>query len=632
MLRIIAIQDDIEEPFDVFGDEKLALNFAASKLTDPSAIQANYSLSYKLPPTAKNIRKFEYAHVLAANSQAPYTSIDVRVEKEGVDIIQQGVLVLDESVFEDGQLEHYQINIYSGNFDFFEALGDLTLQDLNLSDGNHTWNRDSTSAGRNNTWEDIYVYALVYNGWARESTGRPFYQVYPNVFARAIFEKIFEEQGYSYIGSFPTEFDTYLIPFTNDSVEPQESQFEDYKNAGSVLAKLNVNQDPPLVQGEKIRFRDDFSDSFDALAQWDNVNYEFRVQRDAFFSLNISINLIVRDENNADVTLRVIKFSGGTGTNIYEDRFEYANVGTAGRIETINFQNLALRTNDVVIVQIVNNFGLPRIVPENTFFEATPTEGLYDDSTWRISSNLPDIKQKDFVKAILQLFGKLSTYDNLNRLNFFSLDEIASLDNAVDWSSKLDVSKKKTLSYAKSDLARRNYVQYNNGTSARGLISTSNDNLPAERVMIELPFEYAPDVTKSVRTSLVEIAETQVTDEGITSRRIRANPKLIRLTNTVYDNYRVPDSEGIGINLVDLRTTTFVDLSDNVDNYYNAFGELVEDMQVLTAYFLLNEIDIQNLDFSRLVYVDAYKAYFYVEEIEQWVDRSKSVKVRLIKY
>lgn len=78
--------------------------------------------------------------------------------------------------------------------------------------------------------------------------------------------------------------------------------------------------------------------------------------------------------------------------------------------------------------------------------------------------------------------------------------------------------------------------------------------------------------------------------------------------------------------------------SNLLDDYYTQTIDLLQRGKVLKASFRLNQIDIFNLDFNKLIYVNFYingqiiQGYFILNKIEEYTGQEDSTVVELIKY
>ena len=68
-----------------------------------------------------------------------------------------------------------------------------------------------------------------------------------------------------------------------------------------------------------------------------------------------------------------------------------------------------------------------------------------------------------------------------------------------------------------------------------------------------------------------------------------------------------------------------------VRDNYRLLDAVTDNTKIVEALFLLDLSDIQNIDFTRPVYVDYFGAFFYIEQIKQFkINSRESCYVRLV--
>ena len=113
----------------------------------------------------------------------------------------------------DGYEEHveYEVLIKDSKADFFTAIANKELTDIDFSDYNHTYDAFSVVGGFNNTIVDGFKYFLPANSAYIYNTQ----EFKPAIFARIYFDRIFADAGFTY--DWPTiaydRFDKLFIPY-----------------------------------------------------------------------------------------------------------------------------------------------------------------------------------------------------------------------------------------------------------------------------------------------------------------------------------------------------------------------------------------------------------------------------------
>ncbi|TSE05248.1 hypothetical protein [Aquimarina algiphila] len=196
--------------------------------------QTNYTNKFNLPETPRNRIAMEMFGAIGETSDIPQKINNVNVFRNGIPTIQNGKGIVKKRKYGKG----YDLNIQFGNYSIYDAIENKDLSDLDFSSINHTFTRDTIVNSWNNTWENGYIYTIGDFGFVNSNNnGSPIdarYQV-PSVFFKWIWDKIFEESGYTYtydgdINIFEIEdFTTRVHTITNpkENILGQVTNFKD---------------------------------------------------------------------------------------------------------------------------------------------------------------------------------------------------------------------------------------------------------------------------------------------------------------------------------------------------------------------------------------------------------------------
>ena len=138
----------------------------------------------------------------------------------------------------DGYEEHveYEVLIKDSKADFFTAIANKELTDIDFSDFNHTYDAFSVVGGFNNTIVDGFKYFLPANSAYIYSTQ----EFKPAIFARIYFDRIFADAGFTY--DWPTiaydRFDKLFIPY-NGGVD--NFDYKDYLVKAEKTVSTTIN-------------------------------------------------------------------------------------------------------------------------------------------------------------------------------------------------------------------------------------------------------------------------------------------------------------------------------------------------------------------------------------------------------
>ena len=138
----------------------------------------------------------------------------------------------------DGYEEHveYEVLIKDSKADFFTAIANKELTDIDFSDFNHTYDAFSVVQGFDNTIVDGFKYFLPANSAYIYNTQ----EFKPAIFARIYFDRIFADAGFTY--DWPTisydRFDKLFIPY-NGGVD--NFDYKDYLVKAEKTVSTTIN-------------------------------------------------------------------------------------------------------------------------------------------------------------------------------------------------------------------------------------------------------------------------------------------------------------------------------------------------------------------------------------------------------
>jgi hypothetical protein len=138
----------------------------------------------------------------------------------------------------DGYEEHvdYEVLIKDSKADFFTAITNKELTDIDFSDFNHTYDATNVVARFSNTVVDGFKYFLPGSGDAVYNTQ----EFKPAIFAKVYFDRIFADSGFQY--DWPSlsydRFDKLIIPY-NGGVDNQDNQ--DFIVKAEITTPITIN-------------------------------------------------------------------------------------------------------------------------------------------------------------------------------------------------------------------------------------------------------------------------------------------------------------------------------------------------------------------------------------------------------
>jgi hypothetical protein len=580
---------------DLYGNEQIVASFAVNSLTDIDSRQGVYSNTFRIPRTTNNISIFESSHIVISGSKMPYKKAHCRVVADGVEFY--GLAEL-KSFKED-----FEVFFVSGNADFFLAIKDRKLSDLDLREYDHTWNRATVIASQSNTEGYIYPVAdynadspnfYIDNDNARVDTRT----LCINYFLHTLFNKIFNESGFDYddsVFSDVPEYYDYVLPLLDYkySIEEENNRLLRYgKSTQSVTAAE-----------QRILFTD--AQYPDPYGLFDPASSEFK-PRGASFTGTIFANLEFATHTWG--TVRVYKDGQVVKTMVFSAHdlyvFDYVFEHREGE-EFTYYYTLQLSASNTLIDSVfeTQNIALNKKFDRKFFVD---------------SSAVPDMLQSDLIKMVFFLFNIIPiTEGKTVQLIRFS-DMVGSKTQAKDWSNKIDESEQVEIKYH-SNYSQNNIFKYKEDESVdtsslgNGNIIIDDDTLEQEKTLIELPVAYSDVV---VRCNAHEMAWVKSKEAGATKNKVEYRLLKLRSANVMIRFFESNPSLG-----TDHTGVSFAMPPDSFETilqrHYSEFTALLNDYKEITLLIKLSHADVNQLDFTKPVYIERFSSYFYLSEVIQ---------------
>jgi hypothetical protein len=287
------------------------------------------------------------------------------------------------------------------------------------------------------------------------------------------------------------------------------------------------------------------------------------------------------------------------------------------------------------------SFASPSIVAQIDITNLTirPSDNIpLTSGVTTMNSFIPEkIKQSDFIKSIFMMYNLYATADpdNQNNLILISRDEYYDAGKAVDWTNKLMKDKEQSMIFIPELNNKKLRLTYKSDTDSPNTVYTGVTNEIYGQVEVTFDNEYVKGI--DVKELIFSPTPVQPTIFGAFLPLLNgAAPKTnIRI---LYDNGQVTAQEVTIISGYDTQTSTggaypyishfrgdpFNPLSDinfaecqyyyyqvnqnTNNNLYNSYWRRtvaqINGGKLLTAYFLLNEVDIQLMELNDKIRID----------------------------
>ena len=215
---------------DVAETLALPITFSVGDIRDLSSRKGTFSKTVTLVGTKNNNDLL--GHYYDVNIQAGTFNINTLTKCQ---VIQNGVPILDEALlqlvsvnkvqtstrFEDEV--SYTVLIKDSRAEFFTAITNANLTDLDFSDLDHTFSSTDIAASFSHTVADGYKYVMPYI----QSNDYNANDFKPAIYAKTYFDRIFSNAGFTYTWDdiVSANFDKLLIPYNGDTNNQDYADF-----------------------------------------------------------------------------------------------------------------------------------------------------------------------------------------------------------------------------------------------------------------------------------------------------------------------------------------------------------------------------------------------------------------------
>jgi len=523
--------------------ERLRMTFQAADFGEAGSGSGSFSTTCSVPITPQVIEALGFSIVPNATSiLSAYKNIKARILQDENEI-DKGFIRIDE---ENTTKKELKITFYGRNVDWFTALGERTLRDLDLSEYDHF----KTPQAINEVRSQGYVYLPVDYGTLQAKSSATILEdeIWPAVFVSTLVKQMFKEAGFKVDGTLfdKPEFNRLLIPFSQEEVN---MTFAKQANLSTVVTKKNSlvdgeeitlpSYDPDLEIKLELDARFPYSAPFRNLNNnsiRDSVYRPYRPQQtpltikddtDTFNTTTSTYTATARMYVDVYISVQGIKlFLGGAGGQ--NDLFTYEVIlkknGSLIGIEIIqqygdgslsreaSFPNILLEIGDTLEVYFKiktsytsGYYGFGYGNDYSPYFIVMPKLATLTGFKFPLGTFMPEMAQSKLMEYLFFIYGLVPSFDKAT--NTVILDSLTDLtvNSAENWTGKLDTSQSIERRYFDfvEDYAKQNNCTYaeleddteiqtyaNNYLSGygSGAITIDNDYLDATQDYFEAPF------------------------------------------------------------------------------------------------------------------------------------------------
>jgi hypothetical protein len=663
------------------------LTYSIADIGDFETRKTTYSKTVSIPATANN--NFLFGNYFDANIENPYDSLVenvgvnfnplkkafVQVLVDNVEVFAGVLRLLEIKQLEDGSIV-YECALFGSLGGLFTAVGDKMLTDLDWSAYSAPFNfYDIVASWSRTDW----IYTMANYGLVTTTTPSEWSfkinSFRPSFFLKTIYNKILEEAGYTSNDFFINNLEKLLFINGDENYSIYVTNLATGNfSAGQTITELAI--DGPLA----------INISGGYLAG--NNLYIFNDTQSPL-DVNVSGTIDYR-LNSSSVLPRIVKFGvyNGLTTLIAEHSHTMTSLGNGSFSYNFNIQ-IPTDTNSISFqfrfpdggFFSFNRFSTSTfsLISNNKSLKAPIKQGI---GSIEGKNFVPDgMKQSDFLKALFNLFNLYITTNPENEFdlvvkpypNFYTTNE-------VDWTYKVDNNKGFSIKPSNQYLPKSFVYKYKDdtdyyskvyknkyGVSFGSYIKATDNEFSKDDKTIEIPFSLPITARFGLNSDMYLPAMYDLEANG-DYKQVQTNPKLaffggikscsnykivnINGSANSNDNLTYPyfghlyDFETNGneeSNLFDVafnkpQDIYYPQLVDYPQNnlykfYYEGYVYNLnsKDSKLVGLYLLLNNLDIKNIDFTKLVRVGT--TLYYLNLVDGYNPLSNELtKVELLKY
>jgi len=587
------------ELVDLDDSTKITLNYKSNLFTDLSKIVSNNSYTIKLPKTVRNQRIIKHSDLPACITDYPRKFHSARYFRNGVEIIPNG-----KAVFMSGS-DSFEIALTWGNISLLSGIveGDKTLNDLKDSYPEYhiIWKRNIS----NYQVVDSFIMSDMNMGIRNYDTKN---YIHPCVRAGWILERISRDSGINFL--FPANIIDNLISKLLVPMLTKKGKGEDDNNQFGITGVYDNGQLDGYVLTVLIQ------------KYYKNDYLEIVGSRDGLYA---GVKIL---KNNTKIHIRGRMFFDFTGSTMPNPRFVAYKVvdGAAEEVFSVSYIDLenkgsqtwfvsfeyddyttVLSAGDVIYFAFAdtgfftNNWGITTFVVGLLAFteETSVFEDGVSDGNFPIISNLPSVKQIDFLKALASMSGTFAVVKDKATIQFVSMDEVISnKSKALNWTRKVIASypenKPKTISFSLDGFAQKNMYKWKEDDSVSGsydgYINVDDETIEVSKDSVTLPL-----AATEMRVDKAYIPLYEYGDNDEVGKLGKVEPRILLEMNN--NGKSKATFNGLG-------------WSTLLNRNYQSYKKVVRNPVIITERISISDIDLKELDVTVPVYLGQYGRYY----------------------
>lgn len=648
---------------DLYDNEEIVLTFSVNNLFSIESRTGTYSNTFMLPATNNNNRVFEHFNNLLSTTEKGFKVLSCQIFVDGILQIDGFAQIMNGNEIE------YEVKVFGGNVNWFEVIQEKNIGEfMTRCEDAFRWTEAEVLSNRMNIWTDKFLYPNIdYGNLFYLDSIPPFdvdwFELYPAVYCKYLFKRIFEDSGYVIDSEWfnnDTLFEKQIIPFSarwrRDRLNYDLRNYFKAQLQNDEYYSILGNTPPSVPKKFLIPITNYNCFDFSNTEYWTDPNgqtyynchpYEYyQILDNATITFKYDISVDHWQTEIYQLSLMYYDFDGNAQEHLIYD------INLADPLGIYNFQGeVTLEVGRGVVSFIGGDLYANQIIKANSYIEIKsyiPNEsdsGVYEIDTFynwgTLGGTMPEISATDFILTISNQYGLVFEQDQTNnRIKIFQFGNVVNnIPQSIDWSDKIDLEDKPTISTLFEDYTKNNFLNYapddndtyliRAGDFANGNIIVDFGKPNTETIIFESAFSpvirletFANGVAGA---GVLELAYIPIF-EGLSFNEVNG-----RMAYVDFDSTSLITIAGITEPVqpnVYFEQLTFSNL---ITEYYPLYKFILNNSKAVDCLLRINNLDIANLDFSKPIWIDHFNAYFYINEIAQYKVTSKdSTQVTLI--
>jgi hypothetical protein len=614
---------------DLSDFTRIGVTIQANNIGELQNRQGDFTNTFKLPLTQRNIEIIGISNDVQSNSSIPYQTLTIDYLQDGVPTIAKGRGVIE------GITDTIAISVTSGNTSLSDAIGDLIVGDLFEDETPFTWNLANVISGGS-----YWNFPLI--DWRSDidtffdTDTIDVRSMLPVLPIPILFQKLEDRIDFNFQGAYIDSVDHNSMVLTpSEFTRSQTLTVNSAKYLGfpnyRVVWSLPPTTQPPEFGSQYLPIKTNtFTNSefsFSTNSKFIPATNQVGILK--FSGLLNTFRSATFNDSNVDLYVQTFIINHTDGIILSYQQTEIFT--TQMNIGILPNFNITFQTDEMNFIaskeyRVYSQVFFTNIFDNSTLladwsyikfeFQQTANMLFNSDISFR---DLFRMKVVDVFKDILNLrclIVQTDDYSNIVKIDY--LNKVKT-NAPLDWTDKL-ANNVPELSFLFGKYARRNWLRFKNNTNvpdqlADAYFDVSNMNLEAQKDMVKILHPATEQRSKFNGFNIPKVKAINSTKQWqkpdyrllqVVKQDTDFDVNYTDGTTTTAVNTQIPFANFIGGDLL-------------INSYYSTIQAILDKSKVIRLPFRLTPLDVQNVDHLTPIKVECFGT-FYLNKIENFKD------------